>query len=147
MNEFVIGGKQGYIRIEITEVLGFPNETSYKGGYEVKGKIDIKSGNYFVKEAELWFSTGQVFEFYTELQKCYRKLNGVMKFTPDSNLKFEIHFNKLGQINIQGYFQEFLSEENLLQFEFESEQSYLFSTLEELKKIVDHYGDLEGIKK
>ncbi|MEQ6357251.1 hypothetical protein ABNX05_21705 [Lysinibacillus sp. M3] len=60
MNAFLIGSKQGFIRIEIIEVFGFPNETSYLGGYEVKGKIDIKSGNYFVKDAELWFSTCQI---------------------------------------------------------------------------------------
>ena len=63
------------------------------------------------------------------------------------NLKFEMQFNKLGQITIQGYYQELLSEENMLQFEFESEQSFLLSTLEELKKIVDQYGGLKGIKK
>ena len=84
MNQFVIGGKQGFIRLEINEVLGFPHETSFKGGYEVKGKIDIKSGNYFVKDAELWFSTGQVYELYIELQKCFRKLNGSVVFAPES---------------------------------------------------------------
>ena len=147
VNEFVIGGKQGFIRIEIIEVIGFPNETSFKGGYEVKGKIDIKCGNYFVKDAELWFSTGQIYEFFIELQKCYRQLNGIVNFAPESNLKFEMYFNKLGQVTIQGYFQELLSEENILHFEFESEQSYLFSTLEELQKIAVHYGGLEGIKK
>lgn len=147
MNEFVIGGKQGFIRLEIDEVFGFPYETCFKGGYEVKGKIDIKSGNYFVKGAELWFSTGQIYEFYIDLQKCFKQLSGSINFAPESNLKFEMQFNNLGQITIQGYYQELLSEENMLQFEFESEQSFLLSTLEELKKIVDHYGGLKGINK
>jgi hypothetical protein len=56
-------------------------------------------------------------------------------------------FNHYGQLQIQGGFQEVLSEENRLEFEFESEQSYLTATLEELKNIVDYYGDLEGVKK
>ncbi|MGE7691574.1 WapI family immunity protein [Lysinibacillus sp. NPDC097214] len=145
MNAFLIGGKQGFIRIEIIEVFGFPNETSYLGGYEVKGKIDIKSGNYFVKDAELWFSTGQIYTFFSQLQKCFKQLNGSVTFTDSSsNIEFEMHFNRLGQITIEGYFQEFLSEENKLHFEFESEQSYLLSSFEELRKIVAHYGGLEG---
>ncbi|MBO9131060.1 hypothetical protein [Bacillus sp. 165] len=39
MKEFIIAGKHGFIRIELNEVYGFPNETSYLGGYDVKGKI------------------------------------------------------------------------------------------------------------
>jgi len=145
MNAFLIGGKQGYIRIEIIEVIGFPNVTSYLGGYEVKGKIDIKSGNYFVQDAELWFSTGQIYTFFIQLQKCFKQLNGSVTFTDSSsNMEFEIHFNRLGQITIEGYFQEFLSKENKLHFEFESEQSYLLSSFDELRMIVAHYGGLEG---
>ena len=43
MNEFKVVGKQGITRIEIelNEVYGFPNQTSYLGGYDVKGKIEI----------------------------------------------------------------------------------------------------------
>ena len=147
MSEFKIAGKNGFIRIEINEVFGFPTETRFNGGYDVKGKVEIKSGNYYVNEGELWFSTGQIFEFFIKLQNCYDKLDGnVIFFNSESNFKIELEFIKLGQIQIQGYFQEFPSIENILEFEFESDQSYLASTLVELKKIVDCYGDLKGIK-
>ena len=145
LNEFVVAGKQGFIRIKCNEVIGFPKETSHFGGYDAEGITEIKSGNYFVN-GELWFSTGQVFEFYTQLQKCYHELKGKATFSSsEKNLKFELDINKLGQIIIQGYFQELASEENILQFEFESDQSYLEQTLQELKKIVDHYGGLKGV--
>ncbi|RFU69387.1 hypothetical protein [Bacillus sp. V59.32b] len=145
MNEFIIAGKQGFIRIELSEVYGFPNETSYLGGYDVKGIVEIKSGNYFVKDAELWFSTGQVYQFFNQLQKCYNDLKGCVTFSEsENNLKIDLSFNKFGQINIQGYFQEVAHQENILQFEFESEQSYLVSTLHQLQNIVDQYGDLKG---
>ncbi|MFS0864898.1 hypothetical protein [Fredinandcohnia sp. 179-A 10B2 NHS] len=147
MNEFIIDGKQGFIKIEFKEVYGFPNETSYLGGYDVKGKIDIKSGNYFVKDAEIWFSTGQVYQFFIELEKCYNELKGRVTFSESgNNLRIELNFNRLGQINIQGCFQEVAHQENILHFELESEQSYLTSTLSKLKSIVDHYGDLKGKK-
>jgi hypothetical protein len=147
VNEFKIAGKQGFIQIELNEVYGFPNETSYLGGYDVKGKIEIKSGNYYVKDAEIWFSTGQLYQFSIQLQKCYNELKGSVTFSEvENNLKIELNFNKFGQINIQGYFQELADQENILHYEFESEQSYLTSTLRQLDSIVDQYGDLKGKK-
>ncbi|SFA85167.1 MULTISPECIES: hypothetical protein [unclassified Bacillus (in: firmicutes)] len=147
MNNFIIAGKEGFIQIELNEVYGFPNETSYLGGYDVKGKIDIKSGNYYVKDAEIWFSTGQVYQFFIRLKKCYNELKGSVTFLEsENNLKIELNFNRLGQINIQGYFQEVAHQENILHYEFESEQSYLTSTLRQLNSIVDEYGDLKGEK-
>ncbi|MDQ0202291.1 WapI family immunity protein [Neobacillus ginsengisoli] len=147
MNEFEIAGKEGFIRIQLNNVYGFPNETSYYGGYDVKGKIEIKSGNYYVKDAELWFSTGQLYQFFIQLQKCYTDLKGCVTFSESENhLKLDLNFNQYGQINIRGYFQEIVDEENILHFEFESEQSYLISTLRQLNNLVDKYGDLKGKK-
>ncbi|KPB06254.1 WapI family immunity protein [Bacillus sp. CHD6a] len=149
MYAFELGGKKGHIRIELVEVLGFPEETSYLGGYDVKGKIEIRSGNYYLSDAELWFSTGQIYNFYHQLLKSYNELKGIVYFqNPDSSeLKLAIEFTELGQLSIHGSFQEYLSEENSLHFEIESEQSYLTSTLADLKKIVDHYGGNVGVKK
>ncbi|MBS8263905.1 hypothetical protein DYI25_05570 [Mesobacillus boroniphilus] len=145
MKEFTIAGKQGFVRIELNEVFGFPDQTSYLGGYDVHGKIELKSGNYFVKDADLWFSTGQVYKFFLELQKCYNDLQGSAIFSDSENaLKINLNFNKLGQISIEGYFQEIPSEENTLQFEFESEQSYLGATLQQLNSIFEQYGGLKG---
>lgn len=147
MNEFIIAGKQGFILIELNEVHGFPNETSYLGGYDVKGKVEIKSGNYYVKDAELWFSTGQVYQFFIQLQECYNTLKGLATFSEsEKNLRIDLSFIRLGQINIQGQFQEVAHQENILQFEFESDQSYLVSTILQLQNIVDQYGDLKGKK-
>ncbi|MFJ7971350.1 hypothetical protein [Psychrobacillus sp. NPDC096389] len=147
MNDFKIAGKQGFINIELNEVYGFPNETSYLGGYDVKGKINIKSGNYYVKDAEIWFSTGQIYQFFIQLQKCYNELKGSVTFSEtENNMKIELNFNRFGQINIQGYLQEVTHQENILHYEFESEQSYLISTLRQLNSIVDYYGDLKGKK-
>jgi hypothetical protein len=147
VNEFKIAGKQGFIQIELEEVYGFPDETSYLGGYDVKCKIAIKSGNYYVKNAEIWFSTGQVYRFFIELQKCYNELKGSVIFSEsENNLQIELKFNRFGQINIQGYFKEVTHQENILHFEFEGEQSYLTATLSQLSNIVDQYGDLKGKK-
>ncbi|GGA60252.1 WapI family immunity protein [Ornithinibacillus halotolerans] len=147
MSGFIITGKNGVIKIEFSEVFGFPKETSYLGGYDVKGKINIQCGNFFVKDADLWFSTGQVYQFFTRLQKCYKDLAGSVTFIDaDNNFKMEVYFNRLGQVKIQGFFQEVAHLENILQYQFESEQSYLTSTIKELEEIVLYYGDMEGEK-
>ncbi|HWI46831.1 MAG TPA: hypothetical protein VNU45_01235 [Rummeliibacillus sp.] len=148
MNNFIIDGKQGFIQIEFNEVFGFPDETSFDGGYDVRGKLSLKSENYYVKDAEVWFTTGQIYTLYKQLQKAYKLLKGSITFSNrDETFKFEMKFNRSGQIEIEGSFQEFLDKENILQFEFLSDQSYLITTLEELKNIVENYGDLKGIKK
>jgi hypothetical protein len=88
-----------------------------------------------------------LYQFSIELQKCYNELKGSVSFSEsENNLQIELRLNRLGQINIQGYFQEFAHQENILHFEFESEQSYLSSSLRQLKSIVDQYGDLKGKK-
>ncbi|WP_449539693.1 WapI family immunity protein [Ferdinandcohnia sp. Marseille-Q9671] len=148
MKEFIIAGKQGFIRIEFVEVYGYPTETSYLGGYDVKSKVEIKSGNYLVKDAELWCSTGQIYTFFIQLQECYNNLTGSATFSESENkLKIDLTFTSLGQVRIKGFFQEVTNQENILQFEIESEQTYLQSTLEQLQKIADNYGTDNGINK
>lgn len=146
MNEFTVTGKQGFIRIQLIKTFGFPQNTSHFGGYDSQGITEIKSGNYYVL-GELWFSTGEVFEFYEQLERCYCELKGEATFlNSESNLKMDIKFNKAGQINIQGYFKELAHQNNELQFEIESDQSFIGSTLQELKKFVEQYGDMKGVK-
>lgn len=79
MNGFTIKCKQGFIRIELQNASGFPKETSHFGGYDAEGIVEIKSGNYYVL-GEIWFTTGNVYEFYKQLDKCYRELKGMAVF-------------------------------------------------------------------
>ncbi|MFJ7952784.1 hypothetical protein ACIQZG_14770 [Lysinibacillus sp. NPDC096418] len=146
MNGFTIKGKQGFIRIELQKVSGFPKDTSHFGGYDAEGNVEIESGNYYVL-GELWFTTGDVYEFYKQLDKCYCELKGMATFgNYETSIKIEVVFNQLGTVVLQGYFKEKAHMENELQFEIESDQSFLSSTLEDLRIFVDHYGNSKGIK-
>lgn len=146
MYQFKLGNEPDFIELKLTEVIDFPHTTDFEGGYVVKGKVSIQSGRYFVKDAEVWFTTGQVYELYVQLQKLYEQLKGSIHFSNrGETLNFTLQFNRYGQIQVRGYFQELLSEENQLQFGFQLDQSYLPKTLNELKHIVDLYGDMEGI--
>jgi len=146
MHEFVLRGKEGsFAQITIEEVFGFPNMTSHFGGYDARGTVEIKSGNYYVK-GELWFSTGEAYQFYNQLVRCWADLDGVATFiNHEANLNLEVKFNNRGQCAIVGYFKEFAHEDNELKFEIESNQSFFVETLDGLKKVVNHYGGLKGI--
>ncbi|MFF2157180.1 hypothetical protein ACFVVQ_17970 [Paenibacillus chitinolyticus] len=145
VHEFVVRGKEGgFVKIIIEEVYGFPKMTSHFGGYDAKGTVEIKSGNYYVK-GELWFTTGEAFQFYSQLLRCWTDLDGVATFTNyETNLNLEVKFNNRGQCIIEGYYKEFAHEDNELKFEIESNQSFFVETLDGLKQIVNHYGELKG---
>lgn len=146
MNGFTIKGKQGFLRIELQNASGFPEDTSHFGGYDAEGIVEIKSGNYYVL-GEMWFTTGDVYAFYKQLDQCYRELKGIATFSNyEVSLQVEVVFNHLGQVVLRGYFKEKALMGNELLFEIESDQSFLSSTLEDLKKFVDHYGNSKGIK-
>lgn len=148
MNEFVLRGKQGcFIRVVLDEVLGFPNQTSHFGGYDVQGTVEIKSGSYYAT-GELWFTTGEVYEFYKQISKCWSDLHGTATFwTYETNLKVEASFNNRGQVAITGYYKEYAHQENELKFEMESDQSFFVETTDGLKAIVQEYGDMRGVRK
>lgn len=147
MESFNIIGKKGYVLIKFLEVYGFPDSTSFAGGYDVKGSIEIKSGGYSAC-GELWFSTGEIYNFFSGLIKCHKELNGRVEFlTTETNLKMSVDFDKLGHVIISGEYVERYDEYNKLTFEIFSDQSYLQETISDLNVIVKKYGGLKGISK
>ncbi len=82
----------------------------------------------------------ELITLYEQLQKVYETLKGNIEFVNlDGALQFTIQSNSFGRMNCKGSFQEFPSQENRLEFEFEIDQSYLPATLLDLKKIIEPY--------
>ncbi len=69
MESFQLKGDNGFISIILVKVYGFPERTSYFGGYEAETLIEIKSSNYNVK-GNLSTTTGEIYEFYQALKTC-----------------------------------------------------------------------------
>jgi len=144
MEIFEIKGDNGFLKIEIKEVFGFPNRTSHFGGYECRADIEIKIPSYHVK-GDFHTSTGEIFRFYKELKKCQTELKGVAEYsTIDRNLDIKIEYKEFGQTLITGRFQQYMGSINCLEFEINSDQSYIKYTVDELQKIVKKYGDMKG---
>ncbi|MFS8602707.1 hypothetical protein LRO89_08895 [Priestia megaterium] len=142
MDQITIRGKQGSIQIKSGKKHGSSNRKSHFGGYDIEGTVEIKSGNYYVL-GELLFTTNDMYEFYQALNKCYNTLQGVATFINyETSLQIEFKFSNLGQVFIQGYYREKPYLENVLQFEIESDQSFILATLNELKTFLSQYGDV-----
>lgn len=146
---FEIGSGQEYIKLEILEVFGFPKDTSFRGGYDIRCNLEIKASVYTCCTENYFTATGALYDFYVALQDCYDKLNGKAIYSvyyPENNLVFEVEFDR-GQVKIEGTYQDNPAIENVLKFEFGSDQSYFKQVLSDLKRIILTFGDKKGINK
>ena len=85
MEKFEIKGEKGFFRISLTRIIGFPETTSAFGGYDTESTIEVKSSNYYFKGL-VWITTGNIFNFFQELEKCQKNLKGMyLKNCPGSS--------------------------------------------------------------
>ncbi len=144
-DRLLIKGEDGQIILTIQEVFGYPEKTCHWGGYETKSIISIKCSNYSVT-GELYISTGEIYNFYQQLINCYETLKGEATLKSfEGNLELKMIFDGLGHAEIQGYFQEYLHVVTELKFEFQTDQSYLKPTIDELYEIHKKFGDNKGV--
>ncbi|MEK3724009.1 WapI family immunity protein [Paenibacillus sp. FSL H8-0034] len=146
MNQFQIYGENNqYLIIRLIKIHGFPDATCYSGGYGAEGSIIIKSGSYSAF-GSLWISTGEIFIFKNQLNEIFDNCSGEAKLV-NSEVDFEvsIKIENRGRVIIEGRYKEFPSIDNELIFFFESDQSYIVKTLEELNEIILKYGGMKGI--
>ncbi|WP_017413913.1 WapI family immunity protein [Clostridium tunisiense] len=140
MEEIVIGGYNSFIKFNIEEVYGFPNQTSYLGGYDAKGSVEVKSGDFYAK-IEIWLTTKDFAMLYEQLNRCYQDISGEVKFIScECEVEFSLVFDNKGHISIKGMVSERMSE-NELKFDFGSDQSFMFQCLDQLKRFIKKYDD------
>ncbi|OLS03463.1 WapI family immunity protein [Tissierella creatinophila] len=139
MDRFEIRGNNGYIAIDIGETSHAAEDINIFGGYDVIGKIDIKSGNYRACGA-LWLNTKELYNFFISLKECWRNLKGEIRFmTHERNLELIIKFDKLGHVIVFGDYIEKHDEDNKLIFEIISDQSFIQETIRNLSSIISKY--------
>jgi hypothetical protein len=146
MEEFTLKGNGSYLKIEFIEVYGFPESTSHSGGYDTKSVVEIYSDGFKISSI-VWISTGEIFEFYNGLKQANQLLTGTAYlYHLEGNLECNVTYENDGHVAISGIFTKQNALNNLLKFHFESDQSYIQSTLIELEIIMNKYGGLKGIK-
>ena len=144
---FELRGDDGHVKISVGQVYGFPESTSYFGGYDTQSEIEIKCQSYSVKGI-LWTTTGELFDFYKRLEDCQKQLKGTCEFkTYEGHLQLKIEYNNVGQTRITGQYRERPDLLTQLTFEINGDQTYLQHSVSELRSIADKYGDNYGVRK
>jgi hypothetical protein len=146
MEEFTLRGGGDYVKITLTEIFGFPETTCFNGGYDTKSAIEIYSDGFKV-HSTIWISTGEIFEFYDQLLIANKNLKGIAYLrNMEGNLEMNVRYGNDGHVEIAGIFTKQNSLNNTLNFNIESDQSYIQSTLKQLEPITNKYGGMKGIK-
>lgn len=150
MTLFCLNGYNGdKICLELNEVSGFPDNTSIEGGYDIICTLSIDSGCYHIRYDRLYSATGALYRFSKELEVCYTDLWGHANYhlLYENNLNFKIEMSTGGHAIVSGTFQERPDNLNILQFEFDTDQSYLLSVIQDIESLKSQYGDMEGLQK
>ena len=67
MEIFCLNGYENEkIQLELIEVLGFPEATSYEGGYDIICRLLIQVGSYHINYDMLYSATGALYRFSDE---------------------------------------------------------------------------------
>src|ERR1700741_2294365 len=136
MEEFTLKGENGFIRLSLGTIHGFPERTCWQGGYEADGVLEIQVETYHVK-SRLDFSTGQIYDFFIALSNAHSALNGIAQFKSfEYELELSVEYRQRGQVRIAGFYKMLHHLETKLVFEILSDQSFISSGIKELENIV-----------
>jgi len=147
MKAFCLNGNNEKIELTINKVFGFPEQTSYEGGYDFKGDLDIIIGSYEVHcKNNFYSSTGMLYRLLLSLTDCYNSLEGTAtyKHLYEDDFKFSLTMTNYGHAVVEGAFQERADLPNKFVFQMETDQTYILNTIGELKKVVKVFGDDAG---
>ena len=149
MRLFCLNGYQGEkISMELNEVIGFPNSTSYEGGYDIICTLTIDAGCYHIEFDKLYSATGTLYRFCNELKTCYNKLEGQAEYRMllENDLCFKVNVTTAGHAVITGTFQELPHKNNILEFEIDTDQTCFLSVIQDIENLKEKYGGMKGVK-
>ena len=149
MNLFCLNGYNGEkIRLDLNEVIGFPNNTSIEGGYDIICTLVIDSGCYHIEHDRLYSATGTLYRFSKGLDACYTDLFGSGEYhcLYENDLTFKVEMTNGGHAIVTRVFQERPNKQNVLQFEFDTDQSRLLSVIQDIESLKVKYGGMEGLR-
>lgn len=134
------------IEFTISEVIGFPDSTSYEGGYDLICKLVIDIGCFHIQCDRLFSATGALYRFADELRDCYNTLNGTAEYRLllENDLSFQVVMESGGHAVVNGRFQERPDKNNIFEFEMETDQTCFLSVLQEIEALKEVYGGMTG---
>ena len=101
--------------------------------------INSKCGNFVIENKIAWVNKNELLNFYKQLQYCYENIHGEVEsnFEYDEEIKIKISFKNLGQVYVECEFFEYGEYQQKCHIEFQTDQTFILQTLNELKEILD----------
>jgi len=149
MEIFCLNGYENEkISHELNEVLGFPDATSYEGGYDILCTLKIDVGCFHVKCERYYSATGALYNFSNKLKSCYQNLIGEAEYRLllENDLVFTVTMTSSGHAVVTGDFQKRADKDSILRFEMETDQSCFLSVIQAIDELEKTYGGMQGIK-
>ena len=139
MNSFTISGPQdNYISISVNGFERNPNGDYHDDNW-LAVTVSVKSG-VFTGEFEASFVTYEIKNFSIQLKELYSSLNGKAVFTTlEKQLYLSLNGNGTGQIEISGVATDKLGGFNKFEFTFESDQTYLATSIRQLSNVTSNF--------
>jgi hypothetical protein len=136
LDRFSFIGENGLISIVINEVSEYPQYDCT----DLNCTIEIKASDYFVK-GSIRFDIKELKFLLNQLQTCYEKVSGVAELSDEVGTYFNIKvlFENGGHVRITGLYKAKAYEANRLEFDIVTDQSYISSTILEMKSIINRY--------
>lgn len=134
------------IELTISEAPGFPDSTSYEGGYDLICELVIEIGCFHIRHDRLFSATGALYRFADELRNCYDTLSGTAeyKLLLENDLSFQVVMGSGGHAVVTGSFRERPDKNNIFEFEMETDQSCFLPVLQEIEALKKVYGGMTG---
>lgn len=136
------------ILFTLNDAPGFPDTTSYEGGYDIICTLQIDIGCYHVKCNRLFSATGALYRFSDSLKKCYETLRGTAEYRLflENDLVFTVSMTANGHASVKGTYQERPDQATVLAFEMETDQTCFLPVIQGIDGLKHTYGDMQGIK-
>lgn len=123
------------------EVLGYENPLAQdvSDANWLDCRVSITIGDAFQGQFAASFTTSDFVRFREELSTALTELNGTATFVTDEDaLRVGVELSKTGRAAVEGIAQTF-SPDASLSFSFETDQTFLNQTLQQLNAVVDHF--------
>lgn len=138
MNEIILAGiRFDGIRMVMDDILSNP-DLQFTGYEDCRGRITIRSGPFSAEDAPLWTAVNSLRRFCEELEECFRTLSGTAGHeTYENNLALTVTMLSSGHAQVRGTYKPDLTDDNALQFSYETDQTCIAETIRGLRRFLN----------
>jgi hypothetical protein len=134
-NHISVGGEQGRIAIEVLAYEN-PSAANQDDANWLATKLSVEAGP-FSGSFKVAFTTHDLISLHDQIKKALESLSGTVSFQNlEDDLSLNIEFDKRGRASVSGVAHPHGSQRAALHFQFDTDQSVLSRTAQELGAVL-----------